>query len=47
MHRPRAYLFEPRLRLWTFADRPVGKSDVALKNLCVLSQAAESLRAMK
>jgi 5-methyltetrahydropteroyltriglutamate--homocysteine methyltransferase len=29
----------------TFADRPVGTPEVAFKKLCVLSQAAEILRA--
>jgi 5-methyltetrahydropteroyltriglutamate--homocysteine methyltransferase len=42
----RVYL-NPDCGFGTFADRPVGTPEVAFKKLCVLSQAAECLRATK
>jgi 5-methyltetrahydropteroyltriglutamate--homocysteine methyltransferase len=44
---PERIYLNPDCGFGTFADRPVGTPDVAFKKLCVLSQAAEILRAAK
>ena len=41
---PERIYLNPDCGFGTFADRPVGTSDMAFKKLCVLSQAAEILR---
>jgi 5-methyltetrahydropteroyltriglutamate--homocysteine methyltransferase len=44
---PERIYLNPDCGFGTFADRPVGTPDVAFKKLCILSQAAELLRAAK